>query len=145
MTNQVASEIKIDAAVDDVMKVLCDFEGYMTWARGVKSVNVLDSTSDGRPETVEFELAPGPLPTVRYVLSYRYTPTSLEWDYVRGDLNDLTGAYRLSQQDDSTLVRYELSIDPGHVPLPGFLKARAAREITKVALNELKRRVETAS
>ena len=37
---------------------------------------------------------------------------------------------------------YNLAIDPGKIPLPGFVKARAAREITRIALKELKRRVE---
>jgi hypothetical protein len=138
----VSSEITIEAPGTRILEVLCDFESYPQWARSVKNAEILERAEDGRAETVEFTVTPGPLPRVRYVLRYSYSPTGIAWDYVEGDLRDISGSYELEESDDGTRVTYHLAIDPGTIPLPGFVKARAAREITRVALKELKKRVE---
>jgi uncharacterized membrane protein len=145
MTHEaVSSEITVDAESARVLDVLCDFESYPTWARSVKDARVLERNPEGRAETVEFTVTPGPLPRVRYVLRYTYAPDGIAWEYVEGDLRDISGSYELQPADGAgTKVTYHLAIDPGKIPLPGFVKARAAREITRVALKELKRRVES--
>lgn len=142
MTETVSSEIHIDAAADEILEVLLDFEAYPRWAKAVKAASVRASDDSGRPLEVEFEVTPGPLPKMRYVLRYAYLDDGISWDYVEGDMRDVRGSYRLDESDGRTRVVYDLAIDPGRIPLPGFVKARAAREITRVALNELKRRVE---
>ena len=144
MTHEaVSSEITVDAPAGRVLEVLCDFESYPEWARSVKDARVLDHDSEGRAATVEFTVTPGPLPRMRYVLRYAYDADGISWDYVEGDLRDISGSYRLEPADGLTKVTYHLAIDPGTIPLPGFVKARAAREITRVALKELKKRVES--
>lgn len=143
MTETVASEITIDAPAPDVLAVLCDFERYPTWARSMKSATVVERDDDGRASKVEFHVAPGLLPEVRYILSYTYSDDGIAWDYVEGDLRDCRGSYRVEASDDGTRVTYHLAIDPGKIPLPGFVKAKAAREITRIALKELKRKVES--
>ncbi len=143
MAEMVSSEIEIEASPEDILEVLLDFEAYPEWARGVKHARVLERDDADRPLKVEFEVTPGPLPKMRYVLRYSYADDGIGWDYVEGDMKDLRGSYVLEQRDGVTDVVYELAIDPGKIPLPGFVKARAAREITRVALGELKRRVET--
>lgn len=143
MTETVSSSIEIDGGAEEILEVLLDFEAYPEWAKGVRAARILERADDGRAHTVEFEVTPGPLPKMRYVLRYSYPDDGLAWDYVEGDMRDLRGSYALSERDGSTTVVYDLAIDPGKIPLPGFVKARAAREITRVALNELKRRVET--
>jgi hypothetical protein len=79
---------------------------------------------------------------MRYVLRYAYAPDRLSWDYVEGDMRDLRGSYEFAPKDGATAVTYHLAIEPGTIRLPGFVKARAAREITRIALQELKKRVE---
>jgi uncharacterized membrane protein len=142
MTETVSSEIQIEAPADEILEVLLDFEAYPQWAKAVKTASVRASDTDGRPLEVEFIVTPGPLPKMRYVLRYAYLDDGISWDYVEGDMRDVRGSYRLDETDGMTRVVYDLAIDPGKIPLPGFVKARAAREITRVALNELKRRVE---
>lgn len=142
MTETVSSQIEIEAPADEILEVLLDFEAYPQWAKAVKTASVRASDTDGRPLEVEFEVTPGPLPKMRYVLRYSYLDDGISWDYVEGDMRDVRGSYRLDEMDGTTRVVYDLAIDPGKIPLPGFVKARAAREITRVALNELKRRVE---
>jgi hypothetical protein len=82
------------------------------------------------------------MPKFHYVLRYEYGPDRMSWTYVSGDVKDIHGAYVVEAKDGLTEVTYELAIDPGHMAFPGFIKARATREITRVALQELKRRVE---
>lgn len=143
MTETVSSQIDIDAPTDEILEVLLDFEAYPEWAKGITEASVLTRDDEGRPLTVEFHVSPGPLQKMRYVLRYEYPADGISWDYVEGDMRDVRGSYELSSGDDTTSVTYHLAIDPGKIPLPGFVKARAAREITRVALDELKRRVET--
>lgn len=143
MTETVASEIDIDAPPAEVLAVLRDFESYPTWARSMKTAEIVERGEDGRALQVEFRVAPGLLPQMRYVLAYTHTEEGLSWEYVEGDLKDIRGAYTVIGSDDAgSHVTYDLAIDPGKIPLPGFVKARAAREITRIALKELKRRVE---
>ncbi len=142
MTETVSSDIDVDADTAHILGVLCDFESYPEWARSVKEARIVEHDAEGRAAKVEFRVAPGPLPEVRYVLRYTYTPDGISWEYVEGDLKDVRGSYALEETDGRTTVTYHLAIDPGRLPLPGFVKARAAREITRVALKELKRRVE---
>jgi uncharacterized membrane protein len=143
MTSEsVASEITVTGAPERVLEVLCDFEAYPQWARSMRAARVVDRDPEGRPSSVEFQVAPGLLPEVRYVLRYTYDDDGLSWDYVEGDLKDIRGSYVLEALGDRTRVTYHLTIDPGSILLPGFWKSRAAREITRVALRELKRRVE---
>lgn len=144
MTETVASQIDIDADTASVLDVLFDFESYPQWARSMKSATITGRDDEGRATTVEFHVAPGLLPEMRYVLRYSYADDGLSWEYVEGDLKDIRGSYTVVAQDGSTHVTYNLAIDPGKIPLPGFVKAMAAREITRIALKELKRRVEGA-
>lgn len=142
MTETVASEIDIDAPAARVLDVLCDFESYPSWARSMKAATIVERDPDGRPLKVEFHVAPGLLPEVKYILRYSYAPDGISWEYVEGDLKDIRGSYAVEGRDGSSHVTYHLAIDPGKLPLPGFVKARAAREITRIALKELKRKVE---
>jgi hypothetical protein len=142
VTETVASEIDVDAAPQQVLDVLCDFESYPKWARSMKEARIVERDPEGRAARVEFHVAPGLLPEMRYVLAYTYTDDGLAWDYVEGDLKDIRGSYTVQPRDGSSHVTYHLAIDPGRLPLPGFVKSMAAREITRIALKELKRRVE---
>jgi polyketide cyclase/dehydrase/lipid transport protein len=144
VTETVASQIDIDATPQSVLDVLLDFEAYPQWARSMKEARVVERDEGGRAATVEFHVAPGLLPEMRYVLRYTYPDDGLAWEYVEGDLRDIHGSYTVAGTDGRTHVTYHLAIDPGKIPLPGFVKARAAREITRIALKELKRRVEGA-
>jgi hypothetical protein len=145
VTETVSSTIEIDAEPSDVLSVLCDFPSYPDWARSIKAARVVERDDEGQALTVEFHVAPGPLPEMRYVLSYTYPSDGIAWEYVEGDLKDIHGSYTLAAVQGRTQVTYHLAIDPGRIPLPGFVKARAAREITRVALKELKKRVEAGS
>jgi ribosome-associated toxin RatA of RatAB toxin-antitoxin module len=62
---------------------------------------------------------------------------------VEGTLRDLAGSYTLEPGTDAaTKVTYRLEVELG-VPIPGFLLRQAAKQITRSALGDLKRRVES--
>ena len=81
-----------------------------------------------------------------YTLRYHYgdAPGQLRWVEVEGDITSkLDGAYQFvgRDRDTSTEVTYHLEAELP-IPLPGFVKRRAAAKITHTALRELKARVE---
>jgi hypothetical protein len=78
------------------------------------------------------------------VLRYDYSdePNSISWSQVRGDVTTkLDGRYTFSPDGDGTLVKYELEVEM-KVPIPGFIKSRAASRIQSQALRELKTQAE---
>jgi hypothetical protein len=58
-------------------------------------------------------------------------------------VKELRGSYRFDEFDDLTEVQYETAIDPGF-KVPGMLKRQAEKQIVKGALEDLKKRVESA-
>ena len=70
-------------------------------------------------------------------------PPALSWVIVEGDITSkLDGSYRFDPVDGGTLVTYQLEVEL-RVPIPGFVKHRAAQRIQTTALRELKARAES--
>jgi hypothetical protein len=111
-----------------------------------EKVTVLASDDDGRALDVEFRAAAFGRSTT-YTLRYDYSaaPDVLSWALVSGDItSELDGAYRFSEVAGVTTVTYELEVEL-FVPIPGFVKSRAATRIVTQALRELKARVEATA
>jgi ribosome-associated toxin RatA of RatAB toxin-antitoxin module len=123
---------------------VADVERYPEWAADIKSVEVLERDSLGRPAVVSFRAAAFGRST-RYRLAYDYSraPTELSWRQVQGDITSrLDGAYRFeATEDGDTEVTYQLTAALT-VPIPGFVKRRAEGRIVQTALRELKSRIE---
>lgn len=147
MASQHASEtIAVAATPAACFAVATDFSAYPQWVSDLKSVSVITTDDQGRGLEVEFRAAAFGRSTT-YVLRYDYTgaPDGLRWSQVRSDLTtQLDGAYRFEAQAAGTLVHYELAVDLA-VPVPGFIKTRAAQRIISLALRELKARAESRS
>ena len=80
--------------------------------------------------------------SIRYVLDYDYSeaPAAFSWKLVEGDmLRQLDGRYGFEADGDGTRVSYDLTADLS-MPMPGFIKRRAAGMIMGTALKELKAR-----
>jgi uncharacterized membrane protein len=145
MTEQATQAIVIDAPPQACFDVAAEFERYPEWAGDVKEVTVLDRDGDGRPTVVRFRTAAFGRSTA-YTLRYDYSeaPGRLSWVEVEGDITSkLDGAYafRAVNGSQATEVTYHLEAEV-KVPLPGFIKRRAAVLITHTALRQLKARVE---
>ena len=135
--------IVVHAPPEVVYSVVTDFLNYATWVSDLKDVTILESDSDGRPLEVEFRAAAFGRSTT-YALRYDYSraPEQLSWSQVRGDITEsLEGQYRFDPDDAGTKVTYDLEVEM-LVPIPAFVKSRAAHRIQTQALNELKTQAE---
>jgi hypothetical protein len=144
VSEQSRKSIVIDADPASVMAVIADFANYPSWATSVKRAEVLETGPDGRARRVAFTLDAGILRD-QYELSYVWTGSEkVEWTLVSGQLmRAQEGSYALRAQGNATHVTYSLSVDLA-IPMLGMLKRKGERMVMDQALNELKKRVESA-
>jgi ribosome-associated toxin RatA of RatAB toxin-antitoxin module len=143
VSQRATESIVVNASPDVVYAVVTDFADYMNWVGDLKRIEVLERDSDGRPLEVEFRAAAFGRSTT-YALRYDYSraPELLSWSQTRGDLTEMMrGQYRFEAVGGGTRVTYDLEVEL-LVPIPAFVKARAAQRIQTQALGELKARAE---
>jgi len=143
-----SQQIVIQAPPQACFEVVSEFERYPEWAADVKEVVVAERDGDGRPAVVRFRAAAFGRSTA-YTLRYDYedAPARLSWVEIEGDITTkLDGTYEFAPVEggSATEVTYHLEADL-RIPIPTFVKRRAAVMITHTALRELKARVEAAS
>ncbi len=137
------SDIVIDAPAYRIMDVIADFGAYPDWATGVKTADVVRSTSSGRAEQVHFVLDATPIRD-EYDLGYVWDgDRTVSWSLAEAGsmLTSMDGAYILEPVADGTRVTYQLAVDVS-VPLLGMLKRKAEKVIIDTALKGLKKQVE---
>jgi ribosome-associated toxin RatA of RatAB toxin-antitoxin module len=144
VVQRATESITVDAAPDTVYRVVTEFERYAEWVSELKRIAVLERDSGGRPLEVEFRAAAFGRSTT-YTLRYDYSraPGELSWHQTQGDLTEsLSGQYRFEPAGTGTRVTYDLEVEL-LVPIPTFVKSRAAQRIQAQALHELKLRAES--
>ena len=145
MAQRATESITVDATPQRVYDVVTDFEHYDAWVSDLKRIEVLTRDEQGRGLEVEFRAAAFGRSTT-YTLRYDYSqaPKQLSWRQVEGDLTEtLNGQYRFEADGDETRVTYDLEVEL-LVPIPTFIKSRAAYRIQTQALRELKAQAERA-
>jgi ribosome-associated toxin RatA of RatAB toxin-antitoxin module len=144
VTERATETIMVAAEPDTVFAVAVDLEDYPEWVADLKSVAVTDRDAEGRPLVATFRAAAfGRSSTYSLRYDYAGAPTLLSWVMVEGDLTSkLDGSYRFEATEGGTLVTYQLEVEL-RVPIPGFVKQRAAQRIQGTALRELKARAES--
>ena len=144
MTERATETIVVAADPDTVFSVAVDLEDYPEWVADLKSVVVSERDADGRPVVATFRAAAfGRSSTYSLRYDYAGAPALLSWVQEDGDLTSkLDGSYRFEASDGGTLVTYQLEVEL-RVPIPGFVKQRAAQRIQGTALRELKARAES--
>ena len=142
MADQSTQSITVDAPPADVMAVIADFPSYPEWVAAAKSVEVVESGSDGRAQRVRFVLDAGAIKD-DYVLDYSWDGDSaVSWTLVSSQLmKRQDGSYTLVENNGETEVTYSITIDI-NLPLLGMMKRKAEKVILDTALKELKKRVE---
>lgn len=143
MIQRATESTLVNAPPDVVYRVVTDFERYMDWVSDLKRIDVLERDAQGRPLEVEFRAAAFGRSTT-YTLHYDYSraPELLSWHQTEGDLTStLNGQYRFEPAPGGTLLTYDLEVEMS-VPIPSFIKSRAAYRIQDQALRELKRQAE---
>jgi ribosome-associated toxin RatA of RatAB toxin-antitoxin module len=146
MADEATERIHVDAPPSRCYEVATDYARYPEWAKDVKEVEILERDGDGRGQKIQYRMAAMGR-SIRVVFDYDYAlaPDSFSWHLVEGDmLKRLDGTYDFDPDDNGTRVTYSLTVEVG-VPLPGFMKRRAASLIIGNALKELKREAERAA
>lgn len=145
MAERASEERLIDAPADRIMDVIIDYESYPEWADNIREVEVRETDDQGRGTEVWYRVDARVM-EISYSLAYQYPDDHrLTWTLLEADqLNALDGEYLLEPVEDGTRVRYTLEVDLA-IPVPGFLKKRAAKQIMETSLGELKHRVESTS
>jgi ribosome-associated toxin RatA of RatAB toxin-antitoxin module len=144
VAQRATESIVVNAAPDVVYGVVIDFVDYTNWVSDLKNITILETDNAGRGLEVEFRAAAFGRSTT-YTLRYDYSraPEQLNWTQTRGDITEsLNGQYRFDAREGATLVTYDLEVEL-LVPIPAFVKTRAAQRIQTQALRELKARAES--
>jgi ribosome-associated toxin RatA of RatAB toxin-antitoxin module len=136
----------VSAAPDRCYAVAADIERYPDWMPDIKDVVVHERDDQNRPTLVSFRAAAFGRST-SYTLSYDYAeaPRVLAWRLTKGDITTkLDGTYIFEADGSGTEVTYLLEVEL-RVPIPGFIKMRAASRIISTALRDLRARVESSA
>ena len=142
-------QILVNASPAACFDVVVDFEQYPQWAPDVKEARILRRDDNGYGGLVAFRAAAMGR-SATYTLKYFYgsNPLRVAWRLTEGDqVRHIEGEYELAPSADDgtkTLVTYSISAELA-VPVPGFVKRRAASRIMQTALDQLRRRVEAAA
>ena len=147
MAEQATEHAMVAAPPERCYSVVTDVERYPEWAADIKQVTIDRRDDQGRPLLCTFRAAAFGRST-SYSLEYDYSeaPRVLSWRQVRGDITTrLDGRYVFEPAPGGeTDITYHLEVEL-RVPIPGFIKLRAASRIMSTALRELKVRVESAA
>ena len=126
-----------------VFDIVTDFDTYPLWAADLKEVAVEERDDEGRATRVRFRAAAFGRSTT-YTLAYNYdeAPGRLSWVQTSGDITArVDGTYEFEPVEGGTEVAYHLEVDL-KMPLPGFIKQRAAARIVATALRQLRTHAE---
>jgi ribosome-associated toxin RatA of RatAB toxin-antitoxin module len=145
VAEQATERTTVAAPPERCYAVVTDIEHYPAWVADIKEVTVDQRDAQGRPLLCTFRAAAFGRST-SYTLEYDYSdaPHTLAWRQTRGDITTkLDGSYVFDPAvGGGTDITYHLEVEL-RVPIPGFIKLRAASRIMSTALRELKARVES--
>ena len=145
MAEQATEHANVSAPPERCFAVVTDVARYPEWVADMKEVVVERRDGEGRPLECTFRAAAFGRST-SYTLAYDYgeAPRVLSWRLTRGDITTkLDGRYVFdATEGGGTDVTYHLEVEL-RVPIPGFVKMRAASRIMSTALRELKARAES--
>jgi uncharacterized membrane protein len=141
--DQASSSITIAAPAEKVLGVIADIPSYPEWTGQIKSAEVVEAGSDGKPASAKFVMDAGVLKD-EYTLAYDWQPDGVSWNLVGKSTvqKSQVGSYTLVDKGGSTEVTYKLAVDIS-MPMLGMFKRKAEKMIMDSALKELKKRVES--
>jgi uncharacterized membrane protein len=141
--DQASSSITIAAPADKVLGVIADIPSYPQWTGQIKSAEVVEAGTDGKPTSAKFVMDAGVLKD-EYTLAYDWRADGVDWKLVGKSAvqKSQVGSYTLVDKGDSTEVTYKLAVDIA-MPMLGMFKRKAEKMIMDSALKELKKRVES--
>jgi uncharacterized membrane protein len=148
MAESSTQSITINAPLDRVAAVICDFPSYPRWADAMKTVEVVEEYEDGYASQVRFVIDAGVLAD-DYTLQYEYAEdlSRIEWHLVAPSKTQRVqnGSYDLvGNADGTTTVTYTLEVELA-IGMLGMFRRKAEKMIMDTALKQLKARVESGA
>ncbi|MEV0265975.1 SRPBCC family protein [Streptomyces sp. NPDC050617] len=145
MAEHTSSSITVEAAPNEVMAVIADFDRYPEWTGEVKEAEVLAKDDQGRAAQVRLVLDAGAIKD-DHTLAYTWSDAgdTVSWSLVKSQmLRQLDGSYSLAPAAGGkhTEVTYQLTVDV-KIPMLGMIKRKAEKVVIDRALAGLKKRVE---
>jgi uncharacterized membrane protein len=146
MADTSTQSIQVQAPVDRVAAVICDFPRYPEWVDAIELIEVLEEYEDGYAARVRFAIDAGVMAD-DYTLEYAYADdlTRIEWHLVEPSKTQKSqeGSYDLDDNGDgTTTVTYSLEVELS-IGMLGMFRRKAEKMIMDTALKQLKRRVES--
>lgn len=145
MSDHVVDSLVIPAPARAIMAAVRDLEAYPEWVERLVEVELLDTDEDDRPLLARFRLD-GRVMELVYTLRYDHADDRIAWQLSEpGDvITQMDGSYQLEEAADGTLVRYDLEVSTA-LPLPEYMRKRAARLVLETSLTGLRDRVVSAT
>ena len=148
MADTSTQSIQVQAPLDKVAAVICDFPRYPEWADAMKQVEVLSEYEDGYAAEVRFVIDAGVMAD-DYTLEYSYAEdlSRIEWHLVAPSKTQRSqqGSYDLVEDPAGvTTVTYTLEVELS-IGMLGMFRRKAEKMIMDTALKQLKNRVENLS
>lgn len=126
MAVSASTEFDVKAPASLVMEILLDIESLPEWSGPHKSATIVSEDSEGRPARVACAVSAVGL-TDNQTLDYTWTDNTCTWDLVESDqLSEQHGVYTLTDNGDTTHVKFELTVDL-KIKLPGLIVKRAQK------------------
>jgi len=145
MSDHAKQRAVISATPQQCFDAITDFEHYPEWAPDIKVATIVAFDGNDRGGDVQFRAAAMGRSTT-YTLRYYYgsNPLRIAWRQIEGDITrKLEGEYEFLpvKGGSETEVTYHLAAE-FTIFIPGFVKRRAESRIIRVALENLRKRVE---
>jgi ribosome-associated toxin RatA of RatAB toxin-antitoxin module len=142
------NSIEVGASCEECFGLVVQLDRYPEWQSQVRSAEVLERDSEGRPTVVE-TVSDAKVRVIKYRLRYSHEPPHrMSWTYVDGDVKDITGEYRFEPLGENrTKATYRLCVDPGRrlgLLLRGPLADKVRDYVMGTTLDELRAEVERA-
>ena len=143
MSDVTTSSISIAASAEEVRAVVFDISNYTTWSTSFKTVEVLASDAQGRPNQVKMSVDAGALkdkPTLNY--DWSAFPDRVEFSLEDADLlTEMSGSFIVKDNGDETEVTSELTVALS-MPVPDMMRKKAEKSTIDLALKQLKEKLE---
>lgn len=144
MADMSSSSTTIDAHADEVRAVLFDIESYPTWSTAIKSVEVHEKDSEGRPTKLTIKVEAGVLKD-RASLTYDWSkaPDEISFSLDEADMmTEMNGRYSIKDNgDDTTTVTYELGTALS-MPVPDMMRRKVEMSTIELSISQLKKKIE---
>jgi len=142
----VSRSIEINATPDKCYAVITDMQGYLSWFKHVKALDVKKVGDDCRPESILFTFDLLIKKGLKIILNYRYDDKEriLYFQSGGGDVTRAGGNYQFRPlPGDRTLFVFSLHVDFGMmVPesIVEFLSGRVLDDFVAMVRDECERR-----